>query len=81
MRLKLVGEPLEDLNAVANLPEDEEPLVNNVARQATQGVKQYYPQEGRSGHDVLLQSDAALEDIAEFIEALSTPDTSPALSR
>ena len=81
MRLKLVGESLEELNAVANLPEEEEPLVNNVARQATQGIKQYYPQEDSSGHDVLLQSDAAMEDIAEFIEALSTPDANPTLSR
>ena len=81
MRLKQVGESLEELNAVATLPEDEEPLINNVARQATQGLKQYYAPEGSSGHDVLLNSDEASEDIGNFLETLQQPDESPTLTR
>jgi hypothetical protein len=46
---------------------------------ATQGVKQYYPNEGSNGHDVLLNGDEALQDIGAFIEALNGEDGVPTL--
>ncbi|MGB0647159.1 MAG: hypothetical protein ACPGQS_08280, partial [Bradymonadia bacterium] len=79
MRLKLVGEMLEPLTAVASLAEGEMGLTNNVARSATQGLKQYYPNEGSTGHDVMLTADAAVDDIKTFLEQLNSPEGVPTL--
>jgi hypothetical protein len=80
MRLKLVSEMLEPLTAIASLGANEEALRNNVARVATQGMKQYFPNEGEDGHSVLLNSNEALEDIGNFIEALNLNDGVPTLA-
>ncbi len=80
MRLKLVSEMLEPLTAVASLGENEDALRNNVARMATQGIKQYFPNEGSSGHNVMLNGEDALEDIGAFIEALNRDDGVPTLT-
>jgi hypothetical protein len=79
MRLKLVGEMIEPLTAVASWGANENELRNNIARTATQGMKQYYPNENSDGHDVLLNSDAAVEDIGNFIRALNEGDGVPTL--
>ena len=79
MRLKLVGETLEPLSAIATLDEQENMLRANVAREATQGLKQYFPNEGMDGHSVLLNGDQAVEDVRNFVEQLNEDDGIPSL--
>ena len=74
MRLPLVGDILEELDAVDRVPSEALPLQANVRGRVTQGLKQY-PVDSGSAHNAMLTNGRARRDIVSFLRGLVSEES------
>ena len=77
--MKLVGDVLEELEAIKRATSEELPLRANYRSRITLGLKQY-PVSSGSGHRALLEHPRAAADIGSFLTGLLSEDGIPQIA-